>query len=98
MFPHASIPLLVPEYIESLLAPNTPLMPPDTTQMAPTPPRSPPMFPHASIPLLVPEYIESLLAPNTPLMPPDTTQMAPTPLGAPQCSLIPLYPFWSLST
>ena len=97
MFPHAPIPLLVPEYIESLLAPNTPLMPPDTTQMAPTPPRSP----QCSLMPLYPFWFlstESLLAPNTPLMPPDTTQMAPTPLGAPQCSLMPLYPFWSLST
>ena len=44
------IPLLVPEHLESLLAPNIALMPPtppDAPKLPLTPPRSPPMPPDA---------------------------------------------------
>ena len=61
------IPLLVPEYLEYLLAPNTlltPPTPPDTTQWPPTPPRSPPIPLMPPIPLLVPQYLELLLVQN----------------------------------
>ena len=80
--PDAPIPLLVPGYLESLLALNTPLTP----QTAPTPLRSPQMAPDAHYTpsgAWVPRVPAS---PNTPLIPPN----GPTPIGVPQCPWFPI--------
>ena len=63
------IPLLAPEYLQSLPAPNTPLTPPDAPKTAPTPPRNPTMPPDAPIPLLAPEYLQSCQPQYTPYIP-----------------------------
>ena len=81
--PQCPYTVLVPEYLESLLAPNTP---PDAPKWS----LHPLGAPNAPIPLLVPEYLESLLAPNAPWTPPDALQMALHLLGAPMLLMPPI--------
>ena len=98
-FPNAPTPLVAPEYLESLPAPNTPLTPPDapdTPKWPPTTPRSPqcPLYPFWPLSTLSP--CQPPIHPWHPLHPwcPDTPKWFPTPLGAPSAPWCPLYPFW----
>ena len=80
------IPLLAPEYLQSLPAPSTSLTPPDAPKMAPTPIGTP----KCSLMSLYPFWPLSNYSPCQPQYTPNTPKQPSTPLEAPMPLMPPI--------